>query len=132
MDDDAGGGARLMLRSGTETRHQIVDLNQTQRYEGHGFNVNTAPQRCRECVLRRCGRKSRGAERFMRAANQRMDEGRNRSWKMELRTKQVGIYVEGRTLNCSIVAAEICRHPKQLEGIECAGGFPAIQIRMRL
>lgn len=45
MDDDARRCARLILSSGTKMRGEIIDLDQAERDERHGLDIDAAANR---------------------------------------------------------------------------------------
>src|SRR6266851_3870833 len=92
MDDDAGRGARLILRSGVEMGEEIVDLDGTDGEERENFEVDAHAESGGEGVLRGTAgeyRSRAGVDGFVRAADEKMREGRNRSVEAKLRAEEI-------------------------------------------
>ena len=131
MNDDAGGDARLILICGVEVRQQVVELHGADGDEGKNFEVDAHAESCGEGVLRRAAEEA-GArvDRFMGASKEKMREGRNRSWKANLRAEEIGFQSRISALERAGSVAEIGGEAERAEKFNGAGRFPAVEVEV--
>src|SRR6266851_2114416 len=134
-EDQAGRGARLILRSGVEMGEEIVDLDGADGEEGENFEVDADAERRGEGVLRGTAdeyRSRAGVDGFVRAADEKMREGRNRSGETKLRAEEIGFQVRVRALERAGGVAEIGGERERAEDLQGAADFPTVEIERDL
>src|SRR5216684_1399909 len=116
-------------------REEIVDLDGADGEEGENFEVDADAKRGGEGVLRGTGdehRRGAGVDGFVRAADEKMREGRNRSGETKLRAEEIGFQVCVRALERAGGVAEIGGERERAEDLQGAADFPTVEMSVTL